>query len=211
MELAGEILAQNIYEFKFGISGKLSQINVKESSTVKKGQLLAKLDQTELQAYLDRALKYYEQVRAEFDEKQKTNLSETDKRKIQAELDVSVKNIEIAKTNLEATNLYSPCDGIVIDCDPVISGMNITPNSLVITVVDVSSFYFEAVLPEENITKVKPDMPAKVELKAFPDKIIEGKVSWIGYMPLDDGMYGVKITLNDQSELKIGMTGKAQI
>lgn len=96
MELTGKIAADKVLKLKFLIGGKLNYLNSYPGQAVKKGQLLAKLEQTELQAYLDRALKYYEQVRAEFDEKQGKNLNEYEKRKIQAELEVAVKNTEIA-------------------------------------------------------------------------------------------------------------------
>lgn len=75
MELTGKIESSKILKLKFLIGGKLNYLNTHQGQTVKKGQLLAKLEQTELQTYLDRSLKYYEQVRAEFDEKQGKNLS----------------------------------------------------------------------------------------------------------------------------------------
>ena len=211
MELNGKITSDKILKLKFSSSGKLAQLNVSSGQTVKKGQLLARLDQTELQAYLDRSLKYYEQVRADFDEKQKGNLNEYDKRKVQAELEVSIKNTEIAKTNLEATNLYSPVDGIIAEVDPIAVGVNITPAGFLITILDHQSFYFQAEVKEEDLGKVKPDLSAKISLKAFPQKALEGKITGIGYLPLKDGVYPVNFSLNDLSELKPGMTGKAVI
>lgn len=211
MELAGKIAADRILKLKFLIGGTLRELNAKTSQTVKKGQLVARLDQTELQTYLDRALKYYEQMRAEFDEKQGKNLNEYEKRKVQAELDVSVKNIEIAKTNLEATNLYAPIDGIIIEVDPIAVGTNITPGNFIITLLDHQSFYLEVSLKEEDLGKIKVDMPSKVTLKAFPERIISGKVDWISYVPVKEGFFNLRVSLDDKSELKIGMTGKAEL
>lgn len=211
MELSGKITSDKIFSLRFAISGKLIHLNATINQTVKKGQLLAKLDATELQAYLDRSLKYYEQVRAEFDEKQKGQLNEYEKRKIQAELEVAVKNTEIAKINLEATNLCSPIDGIIIAVDPINTGINITPGGFLITVLDHTSFYFQAEIKEEDLGKIKPDQNAKISLNAFPEKTFEGKVSGIGYLPLKDGIYPVNISVSDQSELKPGLIGKAEI
>lgn len=211
MELAGTVTSDRILKLKFLISGKVAVLRSSPGQTVKKGELLARLETTELQLYLDRALKYYEQVRAEFDEKQGKNLNEYEKRKMQAELDVSVKNIEIAKANLDATNLHAPIDGIIIEVDPVAVGVNITPANFVISLLDHQSFYFEAPVKEEYVGNVKADMPAKVTLKAFPGKTISGKVGWIAYTPIKDGVYPVRISLDDQSELKIGMRGTAYL
>lgn len=211
MDLTGQVQAGRILKLKFLIGGTLSQVNVSVGQTVKKGQLLSRIDQTELQAYLDRALKYYEQVRADFDEKQGKNLNDFDKRKTQAELDVSVKNIEIAKANLEATNLYAPIDGIIIEIDPIAVGTNITPGSFIITLLDHQSFYFEIPVSEDDLGKVKVDMSTKTTLKAFPGRTITGKVDWISYIPVKEGIFTGRISLDDKSELKIGMTGKTEI
>lgn len=211
MQLPGKIAAEGILKLKFLIGGKLILLNASSGQTVKKGELLARLDPTELQAYLDRALKYYEQVRSEFDEKQSKSLTEYEKRKIQAELEVAVKNVEIAKINLESTNLYAPISGIIIEVDPIAQGVNITPGGFVITLLDHQSFYFEVLLKEEDLGKIKPDLAAKITLKAFPGKVITGKVDWISYLATKEGVYSVRVSLEDKSELKIGLTGLADI
>lgn len=211
MELSGKIASDKVLKLKFLIGGTLRVLNTVAGQTVKKGQLLAKLEATQLQAYLNRALKYYEQVRAEFDEKQGKNLNEYEKRKIQAELDVSIKNVEIAKANLEETNLYAPLDGIIIEVDPIVVGVNITPGNFIITLLDHQSFYFKAEIKEEDLGKIKPDMPCQITLKAFPEKRVKGKVDWVSYIPVKEGVFNVRVSLEDKSELKIGLTGTAEI
>ncbi len=211
MELSGKIASDKVIQVKFAISGKISVINVNQGQSVKKNQLLATLDKGELQAYLDRSLKYFEQTRAEFDEKQKQNTTELEKRKIQSELDISIKNVEIAKFNLESTNLYSPIDGIVAGLDPVSVGVNITPASFVVTILDPNSFYFEAKIKEEIITDVKKDDFGQISLKAFKGRIINGRVSSIGLIPSSEGIYPVKIVIDDQSNLRVGLKGEVLI
>lgn len=83
MILEGKIVASQTTSAKFSISGKLDSLRCKPGDTVKKGQLLASLDKGELQTYLDRALKQYDIERALFDEKQKENLTDYEKRKFQ--------------------------------------------------------------------------------------------------------------------------------
>lgn len=209
MEFPGEIKAAEIAFLKFQISGKLASVNCKVGDLVKKGQLLAKLEKTELQAYLDRALKEYDLERAIFDEKQKQSLTEYEKRKYQDSLDISVKNVEITKANLNATDLYSSLEGIVTEMDPGRPGENITPAGFVITVVNPKSLFFEGELPEENLSQVSIGQSVKVSLKAFPDKVFEGKVEKIGFSPFREGIFPVFISLSDLSELRVGLTGKA--
>lgn len=211
MELKGKINASQIAQCKFAISGKLTSINCKVGDIIKKGQLLAALNKTELQAYLDRVLKVYDLERALFDEKQKENLTEYEKRKYQDSLDISVKNVEIAKTNLEATDLLSSINGIVIGIDQCYPGDNITPGGFVVTIVDPTSFYFLADLPEEGLSQVNVGQSVKVSLKAYPDQTLEGKVELIGFTAVKENQFPITISISSAQFLRLGLSGTATI
>jgi len=211
MELKGKIMALQTANLKFSISGKLISVNCKIGDTVKKGQLLAALNKTAFQAYLDRALKQYDLERALFDEKQKQDLTEYEKRKYQDSLDIAVKNVEIAKADLDETDLNSSIEGIVIGMDPANPGDNITPAGFVINVVNPDSFCFLAELPEEKLSQIKLGQPAKVTLKAFPDKILEGKVEQIGFSPIKADLFPVTIPISFNPILRLGLSGTASL
>lgn len=212
MELKGKINASKIAQCKFAISGKLVSINCKVGDSVKKGQVLATLNKTELQAFLDRALKQYDLERALFDEKQKENLTEYEKRKFQDSLDISVKNVEIAKSNLEGTDLYSSINGTIAEIDQCYPGDNITPGGFIVTVIDPASFYFQAELPEENLSQVSINQLIKIVLKAYSDKTLDGKVEQIGFTPTKEGYYSVAVLLLSVStDLRLGLSGTATI
>lgn len=211
MELSGNIASREIVKLKFSVSGIVSTVNCSYFKTVKKGELLASLDKKELQAYLDRALKYYEAERAEFDEKVKKGIGDFEKIKIQSSLDISVKNVEIAKSNLDATNLYSPINGIVVEMDTLSSGVNISPSNFVITLINPDSYYFEAEIKEEDIESVTIGSSADIQLKALKDKPLKGTVESIGIMPIKQGVYPVYITLQEKQNLRLGLSGTAAI
>lgn len=209
MNLEGKIVASQVAHLKFPISGKLTSINCKIGDKVRKGQLLAVLDKTELQVYLDRSLKQYDLERALFDEKQKLKLTEYEKRKYQDSLDIAVKEVEIAKVNLEGTDLYCSINGIIVEMDSVNPGDNITPAGFVIKIINPESFYFLAELPEDNLSQISIGQPIKVTLKAYPDKILEGKIEQIGFMPTKDGTFPVTITIFLDPTLRFGLSGTA--
>ena len=211
MTLQGSIQAETISLAKFGISGRLTVVNCHLGNQVKKGQLLAALETIELQAYLDRALKQYDLQRAEFDERQKQDLTEYEKRKFQDELDISVKNVEIAKCNLTANQLTASINGIVVAMDTAVAGDNITHGGFVITIVDPGSFYFEALLPEENLTQVNLNQTTKISLKAFPDQVFAGQIFQIGPIPNKNNAFSLKIKLPAIPNLCLGLTGAADI
>ncbi len=211
MQLPGKIVSHNIIKLKFSMSGTIRSVSASPGKSVKKGELLATIDKKELQAYLDRALKYYESERAEFDVKQKKEMGGYEKVKSQNSLDISVKNVEIAKSNLEATNLYAPIDGIVSEMDPIVPGVNISPSNFVITIINPSSFYFEAIVKEEDLEEIGIDDYAEITLTAFKDKKFKGRISSIGLMPSGNGKYPVIIVLENTDNLRLGLNGEAGI
>ncbi|MFH1840814.1 MAG: efflux RND transporter periplasmic adaptor subunit [Candidatus Shapirobacteria bacterium] len=211
MTLQGTIQAEVKSLAKFSISGRLAAINCRLGDQVKKGQVLAVLESIELQAYLDRALKQYDRQRAEFDEQQKQNLSEYDKRRSQDELDISVKNVEIAKCNLNATQLTASIGGLVVEMDAAAAGDNITPAGFVIILIDPTSFYFEALLPEENLNQVTLGQAAKISLKAFSGQAFDGQIEQVNPLLIKNNYFSLQIKLSVVDNLRLGLTGTAEI
>jgi len=205
----GEVVSDLVLRIRFSIGGKIDKLNYQIGQRVKRGQLLARLDQSEFQLYLDRALKLYEKERASFEEKQKLVLSEFDQTQIQMSLDVAVKNVEIAKKNLEETNLYSPISGIVVAADSVVAGMNITPAGLTIIVVDPESFYFSVAVSETKLKLFEINKEVKIKLNIFPLKKTVGKIERVSFV-LNKDKYPVAISLSEKEGLRLGLKGKLE-
>ena len=210
MTLKGKIAPEKIAYLKFGISGMVRQIKVKTGDTVKSGQLLASLDKTEAQTFLDKTLKLYDMQRAEFDEKQKEKLTEYQKRKFQDELDITVKVVELAKIDLDKTDLYSSIDGVVAEISPVNPNENITPAGFVITVVDTNGYAFEAVAQEAEATRIRTGQRAAISLTAYPDRNLFGTVKRTDLLP-EKELYRVVIGLDDKNGLMSGLTGRVEL
>ncbi|MBU1127146.1 HlyD family secretion protein, partial [Patescibacteria group bacterium] len=99
-------VSAKIIEVRFALSGKTSKILKKTGDTVRKGELLASLDKGILQTNLDRQLADYEKTRADFEIFNLKNpqisddLSKYLKTEKQAQLNASVKEVELAKIRL---------------------------------------------------------------------------------------------------------------
>jgi len=147
-----------IVEVRFAISGKTSKVAKVVGDLVKKGELLASLDRNILQTQLDRELADFRKVRGDFEvfnQKNPNPTTELDnylKTQKQAQLDASVKMVEIAKARLDKSDLFSPVDGVVFDDSNIVSGINITPASGIIKIVDSGSYFFEMEIEQEDIT-----------------------------------------------------------
>lgn len=210
MTLNGKVVPEKTAYLKFGISGMVRVIKVKVGNTVKKGQLVASLDKTDAQTFLDKTLKLYDLQRAEFDEKQKEKLTEYQKRRYQDELDITIKVVELAKADLDRTDLYASIDGVVTEISQVNANENVTPAGFVISVVDTNSYVFEANAHETEVTRIQTGQQTAISLTAYPDRNYFGKVKQIGLIP-EKEVYRVVIGLDDVGGLVPGLTGKINL
>lgn len=214
----GKVQAKTRLELKFRSSGKLKELFVTIGDSVKKGQVLAKLDDSPIQNQLDSALLDYRKERAKFDEFSITHKDppandeeKFKKEQAQADLDSSVKEVEAAKYELDQLELKSPIDGVVETIENLYPSLNITPGTQTITVVDPASLVFIAELPEKDIPNVKVGLFAKIILDAYPTNTIGGQVLSIGVTPTSakEVSYPVEIELPTSPDLKIGLSGTA--
>lgn len=139
------MVVADVIEVRYPFSGKVSQVNKGRGDEVKKGEVVASLDKRGLQNELSRQLAQYEKVRAQFEIFAKHHPNPGDdltiyaKKIEQAELDMSVKEVELAKMRLDQTVLFSPVQGIVTDDGGNRAGLYVTPASNGFRVVDTES------------------------------------------------------------------------
>ena len=127
-------------QMRFFQSGTVTWVGVKKGDVVKKGQVLAKLDDKLKKIDLEIDLANYRRTRAEFEEVARKlpnpqNEEEKGTKEIaQAKLDVAVKKVEKQKYEMEKLALVSPVDGEIVDDSDLVAGMNVTPSGFPIVI-----------------------------------------------------------------------------
>lgn len=153
------LVVGDIIEVRFASSGKVTHVAKRAGDTVTTGQLLAILDQKILQMELDKQLADYERTRAEFEifvrklGEPQTDIAKFQKTQIQAELNASVKAVEIAKYRLDQTGLISPVSGVIINDGLIRPGLNITPASNSYKILDSSSLRFQIQIGPDSLVQ----------------------------------------------------------
>jgi macrolide-specific efflux system membrane fusion protein len=177
-------------------SGIVKKLYVNIGDIVKKGDILAKLDDTELTAQ-------YNQVLASL-ENAKTNLKYTKQEKERQEnllakgftsqqnYDLSVKNYEIAqaqlaqynasldysKIQLDYTNIIAPVSGVIASVSTqegeTVTAMFAAPTF--VTIIDTSRIEVNAYVDETDIGRIVVGQKAEFTVDTYPDVIFEGKV-----------------------------------
>lgn len=174
----GSILANEKVELRTEVSGRITGIYFEEGSQVKKGDLLLKIDDSELQAMLTKA--EAQEKLAEQEEFRNRQLLEI-KAVSQEEYDVSLnqlKSIRAEKSLLEAqiakTEILAPLSG-KIGLRYLSPGSYIPSNSLIAVLQQVDPIKIEFSVPEKYSLKVKKGMHLTFTVENV-DRTSEGTV-----------------------------------
>ena len=154
----GSILPDEEVDLSFETSGKIVEINFKEGTSVKKGQLLAKVNDRPLQAQLQ---KLTSQVKLAEDRVYRQSLllkkdavSQEAYEQVKTDLAKLEADIELIKANIEQTELRAPFDG-VIGLSGVSVGSYASPSVVVAKLTKISPVKVEFAVPERYTDDIK--------------------------------------------------------
>jgi membrane fusion protein, multidrug efflux system len=190
--------------------GTVLKVNVAEGSFVKKGQLLATLNNESYKNAYEMSLASLKQAEDAYKRLQPMykngNLPEIKLIDVETSLQQAKSATAIAKKNLADCNLYSPVDGVVgkKSIDP---GMTAMPNIASINIVKIEKVFARVSVPENEIASIKKGSWATIKVSALNRENITGTVEEIGVMadPMAHS-YKVKISItNKDRALKPGM------
>jgi len=230
LSISGSIEAEEKVTLRFQNSGLLAWVGVKEGDSVSKYQVLASLDQQELQKTLQKYLNTYENKRRDFDQTSEEyrqpsqgywgltwdQRNEVDRvlQKAQYDLNSAVLDVELKNIALRYATLISPIAGIVTRVATPIAGVNVTPTQAEIDVVNPASLYLSILPDQSEVTKITSSMSAGIIFDAYPDASVSGSISSIGFAPKtgeSSTVYEVKLRfpIVPNQAYRIGMTGDA--
>jgi len=213
------------------VSGTISAMYADFNSTVKKGQLLAKLDPILLQATVDQNKASLAQAQsnvvyqaANFKRQQQLYATGAISK---AEYDLAVNTYQVAKStvnnakaqlrsaerNLSFTDIYSPIDGVVlgrsVSIGQTVAASFSTPTIFTIAK-DITKMQVEAKVDEADIGNVIKGQRSTFTVDAFIDDTFNGTVKEIRLQPSISSNVVTYSTIidapNDDKKLKPGMT-----
>jgi HlyD family secretion protein len=218
------------------VSGSIKQILVDFNSVVKKGQLLAQLDQSlfvaqvqQFQANLQQAqsnLTFQQQnfarqselfkvgaiSRADYETADNTYKSAKDN------VNSFAAQLRSAQKNLSFTNIFSPIDGTVLSRN-ISEGQTVAASfstpTLFSIAKDLTKMQVRASVDEADIGNVKQGERATFTVDAFPDDVFNGTVQEVRLQPLVSSNVVTYTTIinapNDNLKLKPGMTANIMV
>ena len=182
------------------VSGNIAKLYVDYNSTVKKGQLIAEVDRTNLlselhsqenslasaQNDLDYQKKNYERVKSLYDQQLLSEAeyeeAEYKYKSAQYTYNRAKEGVATAKTNLGYSYIYSPIDGVILS-KSVEEGQTVaasfsTPTLFTIAD-DLTKMRVVADVDEADIGQVKEGQSVEFSVDAYPDELFQGTVTQI--------------------------------
>lgn len=152
---AGSLLANEEVDIVSKVSGKVTGVYFKEGSTVKKGQLLVKIYDEDLQAQLRRT-EIQEKLLSEKLERQrilltKDAVSRESFDQLQTDYNVSLADINLLKVRIAETEVRSPFNG-VIGFRYVSEGSYVQPSVKIAHLIDPSVLKLEFAISEKYVS-----------------------------------------------------------
>jgi len=178
IQVSGSIVANEKAEIRPEVSGRVIDIRFKEGSLVKKGELLVKMNDSELQAQLKKNL--VQEKLLSSDEFRQKKLLEM-KAISQEEYDVTLNQLnmiqadqQLLKAQIAKTEIYAPFSGKV-GLRTVSPGNYIVSNTLVAVLQQLDPVKIEFSVPEKYSFLVKNNMPVKFQVENM-DSTFSGTV-----------------------------------
>ena len=218
------------------VSGEIDKIFVDYNSVVKKGQLLAELDKSNLLENLRQAeasvrsaeseLEYsktsFERTKQLYEANAATQIAYDESRnslvKAETSLQNAQSNLDKAKVNLGYAEIYSPIDGVVlsreVEVGQTVAASYSTPTLFTIAN-DLTQMKVEANIDEADIGQVVVGQRVTFSVDAYVDDTFYGEVQQIRLQPTTTNnvvTYTVIITAhNPELKLLPGMTASVTI
>ncbi|MDE3058331.1 MAG: efflux RND transporter periplasmic adaptor subunit [Bacteroidota bacterium] len=211
LQFNGDVIAIQQANIFSKVSGNLERVLVDMGSRVRRNQLLAVIDPTELYQQVQQTAATYANARIIYrrnEELLKQNLiAKQDRDNAEAAMKVALANYENAKTKLGYTRITAPFSGFItkryLDPGALVTGNNSTLFSLM----DLSSVKVIVNVLEKDIPLISPGKKAIVAVDAFPGKNYDGTISRLSEaVDLSTRTMAVEIDIpNEDNSLKPGM------
>lgn len=228
-DVTGSVVSDGRIDVASRVTGFIRQLDVREGQAVRRGDLLLRIDASDIDAAIAQARAGMQAAQeawrdAQYDVNQNAQLvpagaiSADALRKSRVREETTRATLEQARSALAAAQaqrnyvaITSPVDGVVVSVARR-SGEMATPGAPLMTVESREVLLFKAFVPERSLAAIKSGDLIPVRIDALGDERFKGRVR--GVVPSGDGVtrrYEVDIVLPRDARLLPGMFGRLEI
>lgn len=212
----GTLVAVQAVALGAEVPGRVRDISFESGATVKRGDVLVRLDTSAEEAQLAAAVADAEFARATLERTTKLRRSEVN---AEADLDAAqahAKQADAAVANLRAIiakkTIHAPFDGRVA-MRQVNLGQILSPGTPIASLQEVSPIYVDFWLPQQALRDLKAGQRVRLRTDTFPDAEWRGQVTAVN-PEVDPGTRNVLVRAtfaNDDGRLRPGMFGSVEV
>mgnify|MGYP000034909467 CR=1 FL=1 len=226
---SGTAQTDKIINLSFRNSGIITRYNIKLGQKVKKGQLLAQLNNVSAKLSYEQAINQLNSAKSQM------NMTKSSLGRIRSlyekgssslnDFEVAKNAFQTAKENYESAKrgvgiqkeqtqygyLYAPETGVIANVNSE-KNENVSPGQIVATLNAGKDMEIILGVPENAINNIKEDMIAKVHFSSITQKEFNGKVTEVApALDVNNSTYTIRIAVLDSSpEIRSGMAASVQ-
>jgi RND family efflux transporter MFP subunit len=216
LELQGSVNTKNLLILYPQFSGILYKVYIKEGQRVKKGQLLAKIDDGGLIQQLAQ-LKIQSELSKTTFERQKRLWEQkigSEMQYLQAKSNYEAQNEAISQLQkqIDKTLVKAPFSGTIDDVITEQGSVVVPGQTELMRIINLNDMYIEANVPEQYITSISKDKTVEVEFPIL-NKSMNAKIRQVGhYINPANRTFKIEIAIpNKDQNIKPNLTAKLKI
>ena len=216
LELQGSVTTKDLLVLYPQFSGILTNVYVKEGQRVKKGQLLAKIDDGGLSQQLAQLHIQSELSKTTFERQQRLwdqkIGSEMQYLQAKSNYEAQAKAISQLQQQIEKTKVKAPFSGTIDDIITEQGSVVIPGQTQLMRIVNLDNMYIVADIPEKYINNITINKKVKVEFPVL-NKTIDSKIRQVGhYINPGNRTFKVEVSIpNKEKNIKPNLTAKLNI
>jgi len=205
IETNGTLEAENEVDIVARTAGPIEELLVEEGMRVRRGQVLARLEQDEIRAQLEISRVTLDETRLAFERAQQLAgedlISTEEFERARAAHDSARAQYDGNRLQLGFTEIKAPFEGLLI-ARYVDFAQNVSANTPLFRLSDFTPLLCPIQVPERELGKLRQGQSAYLTVESFPDDRFEADVLRISPV-VDPGTGTIKVTLEVQARGKL--------
>jgi RND family efflux transporter MFP subunit len=179
------------------IAGRIAELNLVEGDSVKRGQVVCRIEDVDLRNQLAHARAQLELARVNLADAQRTQLRDqrlienhvisqkeyddatTKVGQAQAAVSTAQADVRFYTDQLTDTQILAPADGVIVN-KALEVGEWVTPGTTILTVDDLSLVWARIDVQETDLASLAVGQPATITLPTRPPSVLSGSIMSIG-------------------------------
>jgi len=205
LETNGTLEAENEVDLVARTAAPIVELRTEEGMAVQRGQVLARLDDEEIRAQLEIARVALNEATLSYERAKKLHgedlISEEEYEQARSDWESATAQLQATEIELNYTTVRAPFDGLIVT-RYVDYSEQVSVNTPLFRISDFDPLLCPIQVPERELSRLRPDQPAQLELEPWPDRRFEARVLRIS--PVVNAATGtIKVTLEVRSEGKL--------